>query len=320
MKKTILSALLAGALAAPLAAAQFVTIGTGGVTGVYYPTGGAICRLANKMKKETGIRCSVESTGGSVYNVNTINAGELDFGIAQSDVVYQAYHGEGKFKGKPVKKLRTLMTIYPELLTLVVRKDSGIKQIHDINGKRINIGNAGSGQRNTVEILFKESPALGVDKLKAAEELRAAESPTALKDNLIDGYFYVVGHPSANIKDAANSVPIDLIAIDEKHCPTVKKLLKKYPFYGKGVIPAGMYKGVDHDTPSYGVKATLVTSADMDDKAVTTIMKAILDNFDEFKKLHPAYKTITKESLVEGLGAPLHPAAEAYFKKIGVLK
>jgi TRAP transporter TAXI family solute receptor len=320
MKKALLGTLLAGALVAPLAAAQFVTIGTGGVTGVYYPTGGAICRLANKMKKETGIRCSVESTGGSVYNVNTINAGELDFGIAQSDVVYQAYHGEGKFEGKPVKKLRTLMTIYPELLTLVVRKDSGIKNIHDINGKRINIGNAGSGQRNTVEILFKESPKLGVDKLKAAEELRAAESPTALKDNLIDGYFYVVGHPSANIKDAANSVAIDLIPIDEKHCPTVKKLLKKYPFYGKGVIPAGMYKGVDHDTPSYGVKATLVTSADMDDKAVTTIMKAILENFDAFKKLHPAYKTITKESLVEGLGAPLHPAAEAYFKKIGVLK
>jgi len=320
MKKTLITTLLAGALGISAAAAQFITIGTGGVTGVYYPTGGAICRLVNKEKKETGIRCSVESTGGSVYNVNTINAGELDFGIAQSDVVYQAYHGEGKFEGKPVKKLRTLMTIYPELLTLVVRKDSGIKNIHDINGKRINIGNAGSGQRNTVEILFKESPMLGVDKLKAAEELRAAESPTALKDNLIDGYFYVVGHPSANIKDAANSVDIDLIPIDEQHCGTVKKLLEKYPFYGKGVIPAGMYKGVDHDTPSYGVKATLVTTADMDDKAVNAIMRAILEHFDEFKKLHPAYKTITKESLVEGLGAPLHPAAEAYFKKIGVLK
>ena len=319
-KKLFYSLILGAAMALPASAAKFVTIGTGGVTGVYYPTGGAICRMANKMKNETGIRCSVESTGGSVYNVNTINAGELDFAIAQSDVVYQAYHGEGKFKGKPIKKLRTLMTIYPELLTLVVRKDSGIKTLHDINGKRINIGNPGSGQRNTVEILFKESPALSFDKLKAAQELRAAESPTALKDNLIDGYFYVVGHPSANIKDAANSVDIDLIPIDEKSCPTVKTLLKKYPFYGKGVIPAGMYKGVDHETPSYGVKATLVTSADMDDKAVTTIMKAILDNFDEFKKLHPAYKAITKESLVEGLGAPMHPAAEAYFKKIGVLK
>ena len=321
MKKSLLATVaFLASLTIPSMASKFITIGTGGVTGVYYPTGGAICRMANKMRKETGIRCSVESTGGSVYNVNTINAGEMDFGIAQSDVVYQAYHGEGKFKGKPIKKLRTLMTIYPELLTLVVRKDSGIKNIKDILGKRINIGNPGSGQRNTVEILFKESPVLSFDKLKSAQELRAAESPTALKDNLIDGYFYVVGHPSANIKDAANSVDIDLISIDEKSCPAVKNILKKYPFYGKGVIPKGMYKGVNHDTVSYGVKATLVTSADMDDKSVTTIMKAILDNFEQFKKLHPAYKTITKESLVEGLGAPLHPAAKAYFKKIGILK
>ncbi|NPA50550.1 MAG: TAXI family TRAP transporter solute-binding subunit [Epsilonproteobacteria bacterium] len=320
MKKLLIASLATAAMSMSLFGAKFITIGTGGVTGVYYPTGGAICRMVNKMKKETGIRCSVESTGGSVYNVNTINAGELDFGIAQSDVVYQAYHGTGKFKGKPIKKLRTLMTIYPELLTLAVRKDSGIKKIHDIIGKRINIGNPGSGQRNTVEVLFKESPVLSFDKLKAAEELRAAECPNALKDNQIDGYFYVVGHPSANFKDAANSVPIDFINIDEKDCPAVAKILKKYPYYAKGVIPKGLYKGIDHDTTTFGVKATLVTTADMDDKVVTAVLKAILDNFEEFKKLHPAYKTITKESLVQGLGAPLHPAAEAYFKKIGILK
>ena len=319
MKKLVAIAVV-GILSIPAFSAKFVTIGTGGVTGVYYPTGGAICRMANKMRKETKIRCSVESTGGSVYNVNTIKAGELDFGIAQSDVVYQAYNGSGKFEGKAYKELRTLMTIYPELLTFVVRKDSKIKTLTDMKGKRINIGNPGSGQRNTTDMLFAASKKLDVKDLKVAMELKAAEMPTALKDNKIDGYFYVVGHPTANVKDAANSTDIDIIEITDKTCPSLPQILKDHPYYGTGTIPSGMYKGVNHDTKSFGVKATLVTSAKMDDKAVTAILRAILENFDDFKKLHPAYKSITKESLLEGLGAPLHPAAKAYFKKLNLLK
>ncbi len=319
MKKLATIAVL-GALAIPAFSAKFVTVGTGGVTGVYYPTGGAICRMANKIKKETNIRCSVESTGGSVYNVNTIKAGELDFGIAQSDVVFQAYNGTGKFEGKAYKDLRTLMTIYPELLTFVVRKDSKIKSLMDMTNKRINIGNPGSGQRNTTDVLFNSSPKLDVKNLKIAMELKAAEMPTALKDNKIDGYFYVVGHPTANVKDAANSVNIDLVNISEENFPPLKQILKDHPYYGTGTIPKGMYKGVDHDTKSFGVKATLVTSANMSDTAVTAILRSILENFDAFKKLHPAYKTITKESLLEGLGAPQHPAAIVYFKKLGLLK
>lgn len=306
-------------MAVPVFGTQFVTIGTGGVTGVYYPTGGAICRMANKFKRETGLRCSVESSGGSVYNVNTIKMGELDFGIAQSDVVYQAYNGTGIFKGEKHKSLRTLMTIYPELLTLVVNKDSNIKKLIDINNKKINIGNSGSGQRNSTEVLFKEASFLSKEKLSFVGELKASETPNALKDYNLDGYFYMVGHPTANIKDASNSLDIDLINIDKNSFPGLSELLKKHPYYGMGTIPAGMYKGVDHDTVSFGVKATLVTSFTMSDKAVTSIMKAILENFDAFKSLHPAYKSITKESLLEGLGAPLHPAAKAYFQKVGLL-
>jgi TRAP transporter TAXI family solute receptor len=312
----LFSSLLGTAILATSALAyQYITIGTGGVTGVYYPTGGAICRMMNKVKKDTGIKCSVESTGGSVYNINNIKNGELDFGIAQSDVVYQAYNGTGKFKGKAYKDLRVVMSIHPELLTFVVRKDSGIKKLTDVNGKRINIGNPGSGNEATVNLLFSQSP---LNKLHFNKEgLKAAECPNALKDKKIDGYFYMVGHPTANIKDAANSTAIDLINIDG---PAAQKLVKEKPYYAWGVIPAGMYKGVNHDTKTYGVKAVLVTNNKMSDKAVYSMVKAILDNFNKFKRLHPAYKNLTKKDLLKGFDHKImHPGAVKAFKEAGLL-
>ncbi len=315
MNKKLATIALAGALSLPAFAAQFITIGTGGVTGVYYPTGGAICRMVNKQKKKTGIRCSVESTGGSVYNVNTIHQGELDFGISQSDTAYQAYNGIGKFKGKAIKELRSTMAIYPELLSFVVAKRSGIKTLQDIKGKRVNIDTPGSGTRMTTEIVLK---AFGIkhSDLKQIDELSSSEGPTLLKDDHVDGYFAVFGHPTANIKDAANSVDIDLIPIEGK---VVDMLVKKYPYYAKGIISGTFYKGVTHDTPSIGVKAVLVTSAKTSDKVVYTVVKTILDNFAAFKKLHPAYKTITKKSLLDGLSIPQHPGAIKAFKEAGIL-
>jgi len=315
MNKKLATIALAGALSLPAFAAQFITIGTGGVTGTYYPTGGAICRMVNKQKKQTGIRCSVESTGGSVYNVNTIKAGELDFGISQSDTAYQAYYGKGKFKGKAIKELRSTIAIYPELLAFVVAKRSGIKKFTDIKGKRVNIDTPGSGTRMTTEIVLK---AFGIKKsdLAQVDELKSSEGPTMLKDDHIDGYFGVFGHPTANIKDAANSVDIDLIPIDGK---PIDELVKKYPYYAKGIISGTFYKGVTHDTPSIGVKAVLCTSSKISDKVVYTVVKTILDNFEAFKKLHPAYKTITKKSLLDGLSIPQHPGAVKAFKEAGLL-
>ncbi len=316
MKKMIISATVLAAMSMPALATQFITIGTGGVTGTYYPTGGAICRMMNKERKTTGIRCSVESTGGSVYNVNTINANELDFGISQSDTAYQAYHGEGKFKGKAVKGLRSVLAIYPELLAFVVTKSSGIKSLADVKGKKLNIDIPGSGTRMTTDIVLE---AFGIkhSDLALANELKSSEGPTMLKDNKIDGYFGVFGHPTANIKDASNSVDIDLIPIDGK---PIDDLVAKYSYYAKGIISGSFYKGVEHDTPSIGVKAVLVTKDSIDDKIVYTLTKTILDNFDAFKKLHPAYKTITKESLLDGLAVPQHPGAIKAFKEAGLLK
>ncbi|WP_228711673.1 TAXI family TRAP transporter solute-binding subunit [Arcobacter arenosus] len=312
--KKIASVAVISALSVPAFAAEFITIGTGSVTGTYYPTGGAVCRLVNKYKKETKIRCSVESTGGSVYNINTIKNGELDFGIAQSDVVYQAANGTKKFEGKPVKKLRSVMAIYPELFTLVTRKEAGIKNITDIKGKRINLGNPGSGNEATALSMFK---ALGMSKadLGFAGVLKAGEAPDALRDNKIDGYFYMVGHPTANIKDASNSVDIAITPINGEK---IDAFVKANPYFAQADVPAGLYKGVDEAVPTFGVKAVLVTSTDVSDKAVYTLVKAILENFDDFKKLHPAYANITKESLLDGLSAPLHEGAKKYFKEAGL--
>jgi len=316
MHKKLATLALAGALTVPMFAAEFITIGTGGVTGTYYPTGGAICQMVNKNKKETNIRCSVESTGGSVYNVNTIKAGELDFGISQSDTAYQAYKGEGKFKESPVPELRSAIAIYPELLALVVSKKSGIEKITDLKGKRINMDSPGSGTSMTADVVFE---AFGIKRsdLALANELKSSEGPTLLQDNNVDGYFFVAGHPTANIKDAANSVDINIVPIAG---PQIDALIAKYPYYAKGTISGTFYKGVPNDVPSIGVKAVLVTSSKVKDEVVYQVVKTILDNFDKFKELHPAYKTITKESLLEGLSVPQHPGAIRAFKEAGLLK
>ena len=296
--------------------AEFITIGTGGVTGTYYPTGGAICKLVNIYKKETKIRCSVESTDGSVYNINTINSEELDFGIAQSDVVYEAINGKGKFKNKPVKKLKSVMAIYPELLTLVTRKDANINTIYDIKNKKINIGNPGSGNEATVLTLLNKLD-MSVNDLKYAGKFKSSEMPDALRDKKIDGYFYMVGHPTANIKDAANSTNIRITSITGDK---IDSLIKEKPYFAKANVPGSIYKGSPKAVPTFGVKAVLVTSEDVSQKSVYTLVKAILENFEKFKTLHPAYANITKESLLDGITAPLHDGAKKYYKEKGILK
>ncbi|RXJ66639.1 C4-dicarboxylate ABC transporter substrate-binding protein [Halarcobacter ebronensis] len=295
---------------------EFITIGTGSVTGTYYPTGGAICKLVNKYKKETKIRCSVEATDASVYNIMAINEGELDFGIVQSDAVYQAINGIGKFKNAPVEKLRSVFSIYTELFTLVTRKDANIHSIDDIKGKRINIGNTGSGNEATSMTLLNELN-IKTSDFSYVGRLKAGEAPNALRDNLIDGYFYMVGHPTANIKDAANSTDIDITPLNGKK---IDAFINKNPYYIRGVIPSGLYKGLNKDVPTFGVKAVLVTSSDVSTKAVYTLVKAILEDFEHFKALHPVYKYITKESLLEGLNAPLHDGALKYFKENNFIK
>jgi len=299
-------------------AEEFITIGTGGVTGVYYPTGGAICRLVNKGRKEHGIRCSVESTGGSIYNINTIREGELEFGVAQSDWQFHAYHGTSKFADKgPFEKLRAVFSVHPEPFTVVARADAGIKTFEDLKGKRVNIGNPGSGQRGTMEVLMA---AMGwtTDDFAQATELKAAEQSAALCDNQIDAMVYTVGHPSGSIKEATTSCDAVLVSVEG---PAVDKLVSENPYYSYAVIPGGMYRGNPNDVKTFGVRATLVTSADVSEEAVYTVVKAVFDNFEDFKKLHPAFAHLKPEEMISaGLSAPLHPGAEKYYRERGWLK
>ena len=301
-----------------MAKTQFVTIGTGGITGVYYPTGGAIAKMVNKKKKEYGIRATVESTGGSVFNVNAVMNGDLEFGIVQSDRQYQAYNGLAEWKDKgPQKDLRAVFSIHPESVTLVAAVDAGIKDIKDLKGKKVNIGNPGSGQRqNAIDAL--EAVGINYKKDLKAEGVKASEAPGLLQDGRIDAFFYTVGHPSGAIKEATSGArKVRFASITD-----VDKLLAKYPYYAKSVIPVKLYPGADNDAdvPTFGVKATLVTSAKVPDEVVYAITKEVFDNFDEFKKLHPAYSTLTKESMLEGLSAPIHPGAMKYYKEVGLMK
>ncbi len=308
--------LAASVMAAPLASAEeFITIGTGGVTGVYYPTGGAICRLVNKGRKEHGIRCSVESTGGSVYNINTIREGELEFGVAQSDWQYHAYNGTSKFEDQgPFTELRAVFSVHPEPFTVVARADAGVTTFDDLKGKRVNIGNPGSGQRGTMEVLLEAKGWTSGD-FALATELKAAEQSAALCDNQIDAMVYTVGHPSGSIQEATTACDSVLVSVNG---PTIDKLIEDHSFYRKATIPGGMYKGSDEDTNTFGVKATFVTSTAVSEEAVYTVVKSVFDNFEDFKKLHPAFANLDpKEMATAGLSAPLHDGAAKYYKEQG---
>ena len=308
--------LLAGATG-PAAAQdqQFVSIGTGGVTGVYYPTGGAICRLVNKGRKEHGVRCSVESTGGSVYNINTIREGELDFGVAQSDWQYHAYNGTSKFEEQgPFEELRAVFSVHPEPFTVVARADSGISSFADLAGKRVNIGNPGSGQRGTMEVVMG---ALGWDKdtFALASELKSAEQSQALCDNKIDAMVFTVGHPSGSIKEATTSCDSVLVPVTG---PEIDKLVSENAYYRKATIPGGMYRGTDGDTETFGVGATFVSSTAVPEEVVYVVVKAVFEDFDQFKKLHPAFADLKPEEMIkDGLSAPLHDGAVKYYKEQG---
>ena len=322
--KTTTSLLVASTLALVLTGAaeaqqqRFVTIGTGGVTGVYYAVGGAVCRLLNKERKAHGIRCSVESTGGSAFNVNTIKAGELDFGLSQSDVQYNAYRGLGQFKDAGAyTDLRAVYSVHPEPFTVASRKEINAAKFEDLKGKRVNVGNPGSGTRASMDELLA---ALGwkISDFSLASELKADEHGPALCDNKIDAFYYGVGHPSANIQDPTTSCGAKLVSIGGA---AVDKLLSGKPYYAKATIPGGMYAGNPQPTQTYGVMATLVTSAKVPDDVVYLLVKATFDNFEEFKKLHPAFANLKAEDMVKnGLSAPLHAGAEKYYKEKGWLK
>lgn len=314
---TLLTAALLTYTSAPaFAKTRFATIGTGGITGVYYPAGGAIARILNRKRKVYGIRATVESTAGSVFNVNALMSGDLDFGIVQSDRQYQAWHGLADWKKKGSQKdLRAVFSIHSESVILVAADNSEIAVFADLKGKKVNIGNPGSGQRGNALDALKAG---GLDWKKdiRAQGIKASESAKMLQDGRIDAFFYTVGHPSGSIQEATSGrrkvhfVPI----------PFVDELTARYPYYVKSVIPVSLYPMASNkkDVPTFGMKATFLTSKNVPDEVVYALTKELFENLKEFKKMHPAFARLSSEGMLEGNTAPYHPGALKYFKEAGL--
>lgn len=300
------------------AESTFVSIGTGGISGVYYPTGGAIAKMINKKRAIYGFRATVKSTGGSVDNITAIMAGDLDFGVVQSDSQYQAVKGIAVWQDQgPQGELRAVFSIHPEAVTLIAAFDAGIKNINDLKGKRVNIGHVGSGQgQNAIDALT----AIGIQPETdiQSEYVDVSEAADLLQKGKIDAFFYTVGHPSGFIKKATSGarrvVLADITGVDS--------LIDKFSYYAETIIPVALYPGAqnERDVETFGVRATLVTSAEMSDDIVYAITKEVFDNLEFFKKLHPAYATLTRESMLTGLSAPIHPGAIKYFKEVGLVE
>ena len=318
MKNLIFGTIAAFGVSMGAASAQeFISIGTGGVTGVYYPTGGAICRLVNKDRKEHGIRCAVESTGGSVYNINTIKAGELEFGVAQSDWQYHAYNGTSQFEGDAAfPDLRAVFSVHAEPFTLLVRGDSGIGSFEELAGKRVNVGNPGSGQRATMEVVM-DAFGMTMDDFALATEYKGSEMAQQLCDGNIDAMIYTIGHPAAAIQEATTTCDVKLIDVVGE---PIDNLVSENPYYRVATIPGGMYEGNPDDVTTFGVGATFVTSATVPEETVYIVAKAVMENIDDFRQLHPAFTNLDPSEMVsDGLSAPLHPGAEKAYKELGLM-
>lgn len=317
--KSIKYLALAGAmmsLSAPAVTAQetFINIGTGGQTGVYFVVGQSICRLVNRGTADHNIRCTAPSTGGSIANINAIAAGDMDMGVAQSDWQFHAFNGSSEFEGNQVEGLRAVFSVHPEPFTVLARTDAEISVFDDLRGARVNVGNPGSGQRATMDVVLN---ALGwtVDDFALASELAPAEQAAALGDNNVDAIVYAVGHPNGSIQEAVSTTAATLVPVTG---PAIEKLIADNPFYAAATIPGGMYEGSPNDTPTFGVRATFVTSADVPEEVIYTVVSAVFENFDRFRGLHPAFANLTQESMIaDGLSAPLHPGAERYYREQG---
>ena len=299
---------------------NFVSMGTGGVTGVYYPVGGSIAKMVNNKKDQYKLRVSVESTGGSVFNINAVNTGELEFGIAQSDKLFHAFNGQHEWDKKAIKKLRTVFSTYPEAVTLVAAEDSGIKSISAMKGKRINLGNHGSGQRANSMLILKYF-GMNHEKDFKSEALKPAEGPKMLQDNRIDAFFYSVGHPNGAVTEATSGkrkvmfVPIV--------GPQIDKLLGEHSYYYKTTIPKSVYpNAVGGDAQTIGMKAVLFTSSSVSEDAIYAVTKEVFTNFDEFRNLHPALNKLKKSDMVTKGGGvvPIHKGAMKYFREVGLVK
>ena len=307
-----------GAYVSPLhAGPNYITLATGGVIGTYFPAGTAICRIVNLERNKLGVRCSAKSTSGAIENIRALRSGKFDFALVPSDLQYQAFRGEGAFtKRGGFENLRAVISLHAESFTVIVRANSGIETFDDLNGKSVNVGPSGSGQRRIMEHLI-DAKEWETSNFRLATEINASDQIRALCDKKIDAISYLAGHPSGTLRGLAKHCPVRIIGVSEK---VIEKLVSKYPYYSSETISGGMYVNNPDDVTTFGVRATLVTTENTPPRTVYAIVSAVFENLDKFRRLHPAFARLDpKEMVHRSLTAPVHKGAIWYFEKSGLL-
>ncbi|WP_217351076.1 TAXI family TRAP transporter solute-binding subunit [Thalassospira marina] len=315
-KAFVAVALIAPALLGHAQAGQGdIAIGTGGVTGIYYPAGGAICEMVNRESQATDLRCFTESTAGSIANIRALRDGSLDFAIVQSDWVYHAYHGTSVFASDgPFDGLRVVFELHSEPFTLVARKGSGITGFEDLKGKKVNIGLPGSGQRSTMDVVMK-AYGMDYDALGGTTELSETGMAKAICNGEIDAMVYTVGHPAAAISDVANNCEVELVNVEG---PAIDKLVSENGFYQKVSIPADLYEGTGSAVNSFGVRAVLVTTAKEPAGTVNRLTTDVLGHFADFARLHDSFSVLKPEDMINDHLAPIHEGALSAIAALGL--
>ncbi|AIL64723.1 TRAP transporter solute receptor, TAXI family [Rickettsiales bacterium Ac37b] len=294
---------------------KFVIIGTGKVTGVYYPTGSAICRMVNRYRRTNSIRCSIDPSNGSLDNIQSLKNKTFDLGIIQSDIQYNAYNGIDNFANDgPDKSLRSIFSLHNDDFTVVVRSDSGIKTIEDLKGKKINISSKGSGSREMLQTIMDLYGLTSENFIFS--ELTSSEESFALCNNKIDAIIASVGHPNAAIQEVSALCDITIIPITGNN---IEKLLKDYSYYTKSTIPGGLYAGNPNNIPTFSVKVSIITREDVNDNVIYQVVKSLFDHFDVFRNLHPVLHNLVPKDMIQNNIIPIHKGAERYYKEKGLL-
>ncbi len=288
-------------------------LATGGTSGTYYPFGGSMAQIFNS--KIQNMNVTAQATGASVENLKLIGQKEAELAIVQNDMTDYAYNGTEAFKDSKVENVRVIANLYPEVIQIVSSADSGIKTITDIKGKKFSVGAPGSGVEANARQLLDVMGMTYNDF--SANYLSFAESADSLKDNHIDGFLFVSGVPNAAIQDTATTSSLNFVSIPDD---VIKKLIDKYPFFTEIVIPAGTYKGQTADVKTVAMKATLVAGAEVPEKVIYDLTKALFENQPELASAHAKGAELSLESAVNGVSVPFHPGAEKYYKEVGAIK
>lgn len=297
---------------------QVVGIGSGSLAGVYYPAASAICRLVNKAVEEHGVLCVAEISAGSVANLNAIAAGELELGIVQSDWQFHAWRGSSLFADQgPNPELRALFSLHAEPFTVLARVGAGISHFKDLKGKRVNIGNPGSGQQATMKVVMDAFGWTRQD-FSLVAELDSKQQAQALCEDRFDAMIYIVGHPNSSLRAASSGCDTVLVDVDG---PVVDRLVSENSYYVPTTIPGGLYRGSPQEARTFGVAATLAVSSRVPEEVAYQIVKNVFENLDELRQQHPAFSRLNRQAMVsDGLSAPLHPGALRYYRETGLIK